>query len=164
MLYWLGLFFQQFSLWHYKVLGRTNHVGLMYSASSGNVRLWLVPPRQFPFPREGWKQTIKAQWCSFTHVHNHIMWSHSAMAHIRDRDLGALSSLTWQEWRLIGLQVQNVDTQWNHNERDGVSNHRHLDCLLNSLLSKKTSKPRVTGHCEGRESIGDWWIPLTNGP
>ena len=37
--------------------------------------------------------------------------------------------------------------QWRHNERDGVSNHRHLDYLLNRLFrrrSEKTSKP-VTG-------------------
>ena len=37
---------------------------------------------------------------------------------------------------------------WRHNERDGVSNHRRLDCFLNQWLrsrSKKTSKLRVTG-------------------
>ena len=39
-----------------------------------------------------------------------------------------------------------------HNEHDDVSNYRHLDCLLNCLFrrrSKKTSKLRVTGLCEG---------------
>ena len=38
--------------------------------------------------------------------------------------------------------------EWRHNERDGVSNHQLLDCLLNRLFrrrSKKTSKLRVTG-------------------
>ena len=42
-----------------------------------------------------------------------------------------------------------------HNERDGVSNHRPHDCLLNRLFrcrSKKTSKLRVTGLCEGNSS------------
>ena len=37
--------------------------------------------------------------------------------------------------------------QWRHNERDGVSNHRRLDCLLNRLFwyrSKKISNLRVT--------------------
>ena len=46
--------------------------------------------------------------------------------------------------------------QWRHNERDGVSNHRRLDCLLNCLFrrrSKKTSKLRVTGLCEGNSSL-----------
>ena len=38
--------------------------------------------------------------------------------------------------------------QWCHNERHGISNHRHFDCLLNRLFrgkSKKTSKLHVTG-------------------
>ena len=38
--------------------------------------------------------------------------------------------------------------QWRHDERYGVSNHLHLDRLLNRLFrqrSKKTSKHRVTG-------------------
>ena len=42
--------------------------------------------------------------------------------------------------------------QWRHNGRDGVSNHQSHDCLLNGLFrrrSKKTSKLRVTGLCEG---------------
>ena len=41
---------------------------------------------------------------------------------------------------------------WRHNEPDGVSNHQSHDCLLNCLFrrrSKKTSKLRVTGLCEG---------------
>ena len=36
------------------------------------------------------------------------------------------------------------------------SNHRHLDCLLNPLFrhgSKKTSKLRVTGLCEGNSLV-----------
>ena len=40
---------------------------------------------------------------------------------------------------------------WRHNERDGVSNHRRLDCLPNRLFSrrsKKISKPCVPGLCE----------------
>ena len=46
--------------------------------------------------------------------------------------------------------------QWRHNEHDGVANHRRLDCLLNFLFrrrAKKTSKPRVTGLCEGNSSV-----------
>ena len=46
--------------------------------------------------------------------------------------------------------------QWHHNERDGVSNHRRLDCLLNRLFgrrSKNTSKLRVTGLCEGNSPV-----------
>ena len=65
--------------------------------------------------------------------------------------------------------------QWCHNEHDDVSNHRRPDCLLNSLFrlrSKKTSKIRVAGHCEGNppvtglfpsqrvsnaENVSIWW-------
>ena len=46
--------------------------------------------------------------------------------------------------------------QWRHNERDDVSNHRRLDCLLNRLFrhrSKKTSKLRVTDLCEGNSRV-----------
>ena len=41
---------------------------------------------------------------------------------------------------------------WRHNERDGVSNHRRLDVLLNHLFKrrpKKTSKLCITGLGEG---------------
>ena len=42
--------------------------------------------------------------------------------------------------------------QWRHNKRNGVSNHHPYGCLLNCLFrgrSKKISKLRVTGLCEG---------------
>ena len=47
-------------------------------------------------------------------------------------------------------------SQWRNNERDGISNHQRLDCLLNALFrrrSKKTSKARVTGLCEGNSPV-----------
>ena len=43
-----------------------------------------------------------------------------------------------------------------HNECDGVSNHRRLDCLLGRLFrrrSKRTSKLRVTGLCAANSSV-----------
>ena len=46
--------------------------------------------------------------------------------------------------------------QWRHNERDDVSNHQPHDCLLNLLFrrrSKKTSKLRVAGLCEGNSLV-----------
>ena len=46
--------------------------------------------------------------------------------------------------------------QWRLNGQDGVSNHQSYDCLLNRLFSrrsKKTSKLRVTGLCEGNSSV-----------
>ena len=46
--------------------------------------------------------------------------------------------------------------QWRHDECDGVSNHKRLDCLLNGLFrrrSQKTSKLRVTGLSEGNSPV-----------
>ena len=46
--------------------------------------------------------------------------------------------------------------QWRHNGRDGVSNHRRLDCLLNCVFrprSRKKSKLRVNGLCEGNSPV-----------
>ena len=66
--------------------------------------------------------------------------------------------------------------QWSHNEHHGITNHRHLDCLLSHLFShtsKKTSKLRFTGLCEGNppvtggfpsqrpsnaENVSVWWL------
>ena len=45
---------------------------------------------------------------------------------------------------------------WRHNERDGVSNHQRLYCLLNCWSrrgSKITSKLRVTGLCVGNAPV-----------
>ena len=65
--------------------------------------------------------------------------------------------------------------QWHHNERDGVSDHRHLHCLLSCCFrrkSKKTSKLRATGLCvwnspvtsespaqkaSNAENVSIWW-------
>ena len=49
------------------------------------------------------------------------------------------------------LTMRYLTLQWRHNERDGVSSHWRLDCLLNRLFkhrSKKTSKLRFIGLCE----------------
>ena len=48
--------------------------------------------------------------------------------------------------------------QWHHNERGDVSNHQPHDCLLNRLylfrcISKKASKLRVTGLCDGNPPV-----------
>ena len=58
----------------------------------------------------------------------------------------------WHHKKFSGFSIcGNASLQWRHDERDGVSNHRRLDCLRNRLFrrrSKKTSKVRVTGLCE----------------
>ena len=50
------------------------------------------------------------------------------------------------------IQSQTYSLEWRHYERECVLTHQRLDCLLNRLFwrrSKKISKPRVTGLCEG---------------
>ena len=55
--------------------------------------------------------------------------------------------------------------QWRHNERDGVSNHQRLDCLLNRLfkvqIKENIKAPRHWPLC--REFAVDRWIPPTKG-
>ena len=61
------------------------------------------------------------------------------------------------EWaKRIPEWSENETLQWRHNGYDGVSNHRRRDCYLNRLFrrrSKKTSKLRVTGLCEGNSPV-----------
>ena len=60
------------------------------------------------------------------------------------------------QWTVDAKQMFRPESpilQWRHNERDGVSN---LDRLLKNLFgrrSKKTSKLRVTGLCEGNSPV-----------
>ena len=49
-----------------------------------------------------------------------------------------------------------VALQWHHDEHNGVLNHRRVNCLLNRFFrcrSKKISKLRVTGLCEGNSAV-----------
>ena len=54
------------------------------------------------------------------------------------------------------IRLKTNTLQWRHNERDGVSNNQHHDCLFNRLFrrrSRKTSKLRVTGLCVGNSPV-----------
>ena len=80
-------------------------------------------------------------------------------------------AIPWRHWRLSNqntmrlfqenisksLQQNGVPLQWRDNERDCVSNHRRINCVLNRLFrrrSQKTQKVRVTGLCA-------WNSPVT---
>ena len=59
---------------------------------------------------------------------------------------------------LLTAAKNYIHHKWRHNERDGVSNHRCLECLLYRLLrrrSKKTSKLRIAGLCERNPPVTD---------
>ena len=55
--------------------------------------------------------------------------------------------------------------QWRHNERDGVSNHQHHDCLLNGLFKAQIKENiKALRHWPvWGEFAGDRWIPRTKG-
>ena len=66
-----------------------------------------------------------------------------------------LVSIRWRNALELCLMVDSL--RWRHNGRDGVSNHRHLDGLLNRLFKRYTKAPRrwpLWG-----EFTGDRWIP-----
>ena len=53
---------------------------------------------------------------------------------------------------MTGYATCSTPLQWSHNERDGVSNHWRIDCLLKRLFrcrSKKKSKLRVLASVGG---------------
>ena len=55
-----------------------------------------------------------------------------------------------------GYTVCLLSLQWRHDGRGSVSSHQHHDCLLNRLfrlISRKTSKLRVTGLCAGNSPV-----------
>ena len=67
------------------------------------------------------------------------------------------SMLNYFEWQTVVCSLQ-----WRHNEHNGVSNQRSLDCLLNRLFtrrSKKTPKLRVTGFCDGNSPVTGGELP-----
>ena len=80
------------------------------------------------------------------------------VAAVSCRPTGPLSTQRQNERYFAGdfFILKCISLQWRHNERDGVSSHRCLDCVLNRLLrrrSKKTSKLRTTGLCEGNSPV-----------
>ena len=86
-------------------------------------------------------------------------------------------SVTWapKTPKQVFQHTMLFSLQWRHNGHDSVSNHQPHDCLFNRLFrrrSKKTSKLRVTGLCEGNspgagefaaqmasnaENVSIWW-------
>ena len=58
-------------------------------------------------------------------------------------------------WWCASIYIDFI-SQWRHNQRDGVSNHRRLLCLISCRFrrrSKKTSKLRVTDLCAGNSPV-----------
>ena len=67
-------------------------------------------------------------------------------------DFAAVVTVHWSS----SIKIKMFSLQWHYNEHNGIWNRRCLDCLLNHLFrcrSKKTSKLRVTGLCEGNSTV-----------
>ena len=71
-------------------------------------------------------------------------------------ECGLVSILEKSERVKMRLNGRYFPLEWRHNAHDGVSNHQPHDCLLSRLFrrrSKKISKLRVTGLCEGNSPV-----------
>ena len=59
------------------------------------------------------------------------------------------------------IAIWRYPLQWHDNERNGVSNYRRVDCLLNQLFrrrSNKTPKLLVTDFCERNRPVAGGFI------
>ena len=116
-------------------------------------------------------------WCEKVNNKHRTWWNLQKWCVLSLTDTLLRHGTRWVQdfYVLLLCYVYRKTLQWHHDGRDGVSNHRHLKCLLNLLLrcrSKKTSKLRVTGLCEGKspmtsefpsqrasntENVSIWW-------
>ena len=55
-----------------------------------------------------------------------------------------------------GDDLVHITLQWRHNERDGVSNHRYLDCFLNRLLAAYQRKHQSSASLDFVRGIQRW--------
>ena len=98
-------------------------------------------------------QKSSTRWCLETHFYSEIcgiIGSGYGLALVWQQK----ENVTWET--LASSKCISLTLQWRSNERDGISNHQPHDCLLNRLFmrrSKKTSKLRVTGLCEGNSPV-----------
>ena len=79
-------------------------------------------------------------WCCFENKQNFTKWT----------------ALNCKKGSSVKVIQFHCSLQWRHNERDRVSNHLRLECLLNRLFrrrSEETLKLRVTGLCEGNSPV-----------
>ena len=81
--------------------------------------------------------------------HTALSWWRGGVGGWRGHGLHKLETI----WTQRG---QSLHLQWRHHEHDGVWNHLRLDRSLKRLFrrrSKKTSKLRVIGLCEGNSTV-----------
>ena len=112
-------------------------------------------------------------------LHDHKLWvsqrCHIKVAHILWKGVrgGTKHKYIVEAGNLVGIHhigeheedwrhISKHSLQWRHNERDGVSNHRHLYRLLNRLFRRRSKKHLSSATLAIVRGIHRW-IPLTKG-
>ena len=127
-------------------------------------KMSLYPCKLLSFQELHFNVLIFHSICSTFKAHLRCYWNHVkqlsgeeifALAgdgfNLKAVDGSIVAKLSWPSLVVIILGEHVAAFQWRHNRRDGVSNHRRREYLLNHLFrrrSKKTWKLRVTGLCE----------------
>ena len=93
--------------------------------------------------------------CHYVIMANQVMAQRTTFT--EQLNINLLSSReTLHFWKITCLFRMAITLlQWRHNKRDGVQNHqrRLFTQRLFRRRSKKTSKPRITGHCGGNSPV-----------
>ena len=113
-----------------------------------------------------WLENRGNEWSSYLSFHSCSFWNGSVWLELAESAAGRVVLLQLLYIHDGAVGVTNLDVmllwlsqtslQWHHNEREGVSDHRRPDCVLNRLFRhrpRKTPKLRVTGLCEGNSPV-----------
>ena len=93
---------------------------------------------------------VKSLWCIFS------LLLHWLMISVK---IPLLSTSDWVKTVLNDAWTPghaSISLQWRHNERDGVSNHRHLDCLFSRLFRRGSKKHQSTAWLAFVRGIHRW--------
>ena len=153
---WVCLLHTSYIL-HYQVTDLTRSVGPnFWSDGPHHVFSFLFPSTaSITVTRE--IQTIHS-WINHLTMHAKAgIW----MSRVKSDNFGfacfLLRHFVWSvTWGCLFDNLPDDTLHWRHNAHDGVSNHQPYDCLLSRLFrrrSKKTSKLRITGLCEGNSPV-----------
>ena len=132
---------------------------------------WEYFSRRCPFLRSPVDSPHKNQWrdaltfsmtCIYGQSNNR--GAGDMRRHRAHYDVAVVLPISWvslsDAYYLVGCFDMAHTLQWRYIEHDGVSNHQRRDCLLNRLFksrTKKISKLRVTGFCEGNSPVAVYW-------
>ena len=104
------------------------------------------------------------KWCINFQGLLHGYWDYHLIApNVGEECLNSLDRMDcYQTTVKHRVRTMHMSLQWCHNERDCVSNHQRVDCLLNLLWRRRSKKPQKAPHHRPlrRKSISDQWIAL----